>query len=324
MYLVNILRQGGLSTFEEKLSLALNLGRLAPNRYYHVYNAMLGRLGLDDASMTDRVPKFKDDRDLQLAALEALYHLRSREARRILYHAAHEGRGGVTKQAKQLWQVVKSSGYTDPTLPRSPHDPEWTEDDLFNFQVVLDEGATLLQKVDDGAEQEGLVSLIKGLFQRKKKASSPPDLGAEGNDKFTDGDLPPIMPLDSDKTADQGSNDSTPEPIDLVAETPPSPPPPRTPEVGLHLEAMIQRDTRAWSGRVPMTFTIHASADDDNPLFTDTQSEVLVTAGRFEVTVGSDVALPLLPKKIWMQIEVDGEPLEPRMEVSNYRSVVQG
>ena len=103
-----------------------------------------------------------------------------------------------------------------------------------------------------------------------------------------------------------------------------APPPPRTPEVGLRLEAMIQRDTRAWSGRVPMVFNIHASANSEDPIFSENQDEVLVTAGRFEVTVGSTLALPQLPKKIWMEIEVDGELLEPRMEISNYRSVVQG
>ena len=35
---------------------------------------MLGELGLDDETMVNRMPKFKDDGDLQLAALEALYH----------------------------------------------------------------------------------------------------------------------------------------------------------------------------------------------------------------------------------------------------------
>jgi len=325
VYLVNVLRQEILNTLEEKKALALNLGRLDPERYYHVYNAMLGRLGLDDAAMTNRIPKFKDDADLQLAALEALYHLQSRDARRILYHAAHEGKGSGVKHAKALWQVVKASGYADPSLPRSPHDPEWTEEDIFNFQTVLDQGTAILKTIDAEGESEGLVGLIKGLF--KKKPASPPLAEVLSSDDDGE-DLPELEPLNPADgiNPDEGSAD-VPEPSrteDESTDTDNAPPAPREPEVGLRLEAMIQRDTRAWSGRVPMVFRIHGTPDSEDPIFSESKEEVLITAGRFEVTVGSDIAIPQLPKKVWMEIEVDGEPLEPRMEISNYRSVVPG
>ena len=329
VYLVNTLRQDGLATLAEKRSLALNLGRLDPQRYYHVYNAMLGKMGLDDPAMIKRMPKFKDDQDLQVSALEALYHLRSREARRILYHAAHEGRGGNVKRAKALWQVVKSSGYGDPSLPRSPHDPEWSEDDLFDFELIIEEGQSILKDGETDGAGEGIVGFIKGLFSKPSKA--PPAMESLAKDA-DDGSLPPMTPLDDART-ESSMDDSFKVAADAQAtdevaledeEATPEVDIPRTPEVGLRLEAMVQRDTRAWSGRVPMLFTIHESVDSETILFSESVDEVLVTAGRFEVTVGASEALPQLPKKVWMQIEVDGEPLEPRMEITNYRSVIQG
>ena len=82
---------------------------------------------------------------------------------------------------------------------------------------------------------------------------------------------------------------------------------------------MIQQDTRAWSGPC-IVFRIHEAADGEDPIFSESQEEVLVTV--VLVTVGSDIAIPQL-QKVWMEIEVDNT-LEPRMEISNYRSVVQG
>jgi hypothetical protein len=333
-YIANAIRQGEFTTDEEKLSLALNLGRLDPDKQYHVYNAMLGQLGLDDPKLTDRMPKFKDDEGLQLAALQALHHLRSREARRVLFHASHDGRGkkAIQTKAEQLWELTKNLGYDDPMFPRSSHDPEWSEEDIFNFEQFL-AGAPTKNKQEDGErikEASGMFGWVKSLFSSDESdgdrieplndSKSPTDEPDAPNEISTDRSDEPLSNLQTPSTNTTELNtseisESSVQPSKSAVE----------PQVGFKIEAMIQRASRAWSGDVQMVFCFHASDHDDQPpLYSESKSDVRVTAGRFEVILGSTESLPDLPKKVWLTIEVDGHLMEQRLEITPYRSVIQG
>ncbi len=328
-YISNAIRQSDFTTDEEKLSLALNLGRLDPERQYHVYNAMLGRLGLDDPKMLERMPKFKDDEGLQMAALQALYHLRSREARRILFHTSHEARGKTStiNKARQLWEITKTAGYDDPLFPRSSHDPEWTEADIFDFETFLATAPSQTTQEDEVPDDAnpGVFGWVKNLFSSSTeppesiqplRADTPPSENPDDNPSE------PKLP-DATSDADGEAEDLEIQVADQILESVPEEP--HAPEVGLKIEAMIQRSSRAWTGDVPMVFAFHRSNEDEQaPLYSESQEEVRVTAGRFEIVLGGTVNLPDLPKKVWLSIEVDGQLMEQRLEITPYRSVIQG
>ncbi|MGB0647958.1 MAG: hypothetical protein ACPGQS_12320, partial [Bradymonadia bacterium] len=283
----------------------------------------------DDASLLERMPRLKDDDGLQLAALECLHHLKSREARRILFHASHEGKGKsrIVKRAEQLWELTKNIGYGEPTFPRSFHDPEWTEEDIFDFEAYLDSAPSARADASRKAEKSGVVGWVKSLFGTDSEAK---DESFESLDQpeDTEGDIAESndpsavqqIEIDSEIDRDSSSIDTPVEQLseDDVSEL-------IEPEVGLRIEAMIQRASRAWTGDVPMVFAFHRADDDDqDPLYTETQSEVRITAGRFEVVLGEKTPLPDLPKKVWLSIEIDGQLLDQKLEVTPYRSVIQG
>ncbi|MCA9525177.1 MAG: HEAT repeat domain-containing protein, partial [Myxococcales bacterium] len=129
IYLVNHLRHGEVERPEELRALALGLCRLDIPRALPVLNAMLGKLATPDERLVGQQAPFKAGDDMQLAALEALYAINSRESRRLIFNVREKARKGpVAETASLLWQVVKARPYGEPELPRSPHDPEWLED----------------------------------------------------------------------------------------------------------------------------------------------------------------------------------------------------
>ena len=74
-----------------------------------------------------------------------------------------------------------------------------------------------------------------------------------------------------------------------------------------------------------MRFAIYDDPNGGTEIWSEKKDDVMVTAGRFEVLLGMDgMRLPGLPSKVWLAINIDGEDLEPRAEVSRYRSVIQG
>ncbi|MCB9543310.1 MAG: hypothetical protein H6703_12800 [Myxococcales bacterium] len=138
LYLVNHFRHGAAQGFDEKRALALALARLDAERFRPLFNAMLGGLASRDERLVAQQKPIKDDGEWQLAGLEVLYHLHDREARRLLFNAATKGRGAHRGDAERLWAVVKSVPYGEPALPRSRHDPEWSEGDEFDLLAMLD------------------------------------------------------------------------------------------------------------------------------------------------------------------------------------------
>ena len=327
VYLVNLLRKNELELDTEKRSALLNLARLDPTKYYYVYNAMLGKLGVSDPKMLDRLARQKDDYGSQLAALEVLFHLNSREARRILYQANEAASGRIGRAARAIWQLVKTTPYGEPTLPRSSYDPEWTEEDEFDFATTIAQGEKLL-KSDEG-QGPGVVGFIKGLFGKSQPPGALPPLEPTSQDLIDPIGADESVPMDTQQEL-PNENDELNEPVSVgeegdesdLGETPPATET-RKPEVGLKIEAMIQRQHRAWTGTVPMSFRIY-SADDESELYCEEISDVTITAGRFEVVIGATTCLPNLPQKVLIAMSVDGEPMEPKIEVSNARSVIQG
>ncbi|MCA9541159.1 MAG: HEAT repeat domain-containing protein, partial [Myxococcales bacterium] len=138
VYLINHFRHEAATTPEEKRALALNLARMDSERYVALFNAMLGGLATRDDRLFEQQKPLKEDSAWQLAGLEVLSHLNSREAKRLLHNAATRGKGKSKPIAERLWPMIKSRPYGDPTLPRSPHDPQWTEADNFNLLDAID------------------------------------------------------------------------------------------------------------------------------------------------------------------------------------------
>ena len=274
------------------------------------------------------MPRLKDDDGLQLAALECLHHLKSREARRILFHASHEGKGKsrIVKRAEQLWELTKNVGYGEATFPRSFHDPEWTEEDIFDFEAYLDSAPSARADASRKADGAGVVGWVKNLFGAGKDSKGEPfepleqPEDAETNAAESDDSTINAHLAGTDVSISSPTTESESEQISetSIAE-------PKEPLVGFRIEAMIQRASRAWTGDVPMVFAFHRTqSDDQDPLYSEAQAEVRITAGRFEVVLGEKIPLPNLPKKVWLSIEIDGQLLDQKLEVMPYRSVIQG
>ena len=74
-----------------------------------------------------------------------------------------------------------------------------------------------------------------------------------------------------------------------------------------------------------MKFALFDERSGGKSFWNEDREHVMVTAGRFEVLLGVEQnRLPGLPAKVWLDVEVDGDSLERRTEISRYRSVIQG
>ena len=331
VYLVNHFRQDEAQTQLEKRALALNLARLSSRRHLPIFNAMLGKLATKDDRYVKVHKPIKDDPDYQKASLEVLYHLRSREARRVIYNAAHKGRGDQRETAIRLWNVIKSQPYAEPTLPRSPHDPDFSEEDEFNFTGMLAEyervhGAPVVDR-----SEESLFGRIKASIFGSDAPTEPPTAPPA---PLTANEITPAREttaLDSDTDPMESSLGDDGGASPDVGDTAPSEPATRRSiplgpaRAGLRIEAVLSASGTKLSGVVPMKFSLYPEAASTSPLWIEDRPDVTVTAGRFEVLLGvNDTRLPGLPEKVWLGIEIEGDELEPRSELSKYRSVVQG
>ncbi|MEE2787369.1 MAG: hypothetical protein VX589_08525, partial [Myxococcota bacterium] len=340
-YLLNHYRQDAAKTEQEKRAVALNLARIDIDRHMPIFNAMLGRCAIREDRYIKRAKPRKDDLDYQRAGLEVLYHLNSREARRLLYNAAEKGAGPGKLYAERVWRLIKSKAYGEPTLPRSTHDPEYDAETAFNLDEALHafEKDRIETAPPKAAEPAGLFGKIKTrIFSRSKKPEamqparteqksvSAPEVDVaepaapvviEAESAAPVVDAPELPPSGQDIASSRTEGES---PLSKPADAPIGPV-----RAGLKLEASVSADRRKWSGTLPMTFAIYDAATGGKALWSERKKAVTITAGRFEVLLGTDMArLPGLPEKIWLSIDIDGEILEPRAEVSRYRSIVQG
>jgi hypothetical protein len=327
VYLVNHLRNtpAAQMTPEEKRALALNLMRIDPERYLPMINAMLGSLATHEPTLVERFKPVKDDQGLQIAALEVLYHLNGRLARKLLYNASQQSKGALRDLADRIWGVVKAQPYGDPKLPRSPHDPDWTEADAFDLLQVLDQVAPLKEELppeetaeDKAAERQerssrfdkpkgGLLSRLRARLFKKGEESEDEALDESAPELAADGGAPGV---------------EVPQATVAAAPAAPKGPPP----AALRFEAVLLEGPEIWSGAVTMTFALYTAEGANDPVWTETVDRVSVEKGAFEVQLGLRERLPTpLPNVVWLGIEVErGGELRPRMRLSRARSVVQG
>lgn len=315
LYLVNHVRQGQATSDREKRAVALNLARLDPTRYVPFLNAMLGSLG--HKSMLGPYKAIKDDEGLQMAALEVLYHLNSRDARRLLFHTSEQGKGAQNELCKRIWHAVKSAPYGDPELPRSPHDPAWTEEDEFDLLQVLDRDAPLeaLEAPEPEPEAEKRPASTfkpkkKGLFGRLK-AKIFGDADDEVGVRTALGD--------ADEDDEEGDGAAPEEvaarPVALGR-----------PAAALRFEAVLLEGQEAFSGKVPVQFAIYTDEAADDPVWRERHDLSLGDTGHFEVMLGLRERLPsALPNIVWLGMDFDNSgEVQPRTRISRARSVVQG
>ncbi len=322
-YLINHLRQGEAETGLEKRALALNIARLGLSRHVPFINAMLGGCASQDSRLIRVMNPIKDDADYQRAALEVMYHLGNREARRLVYNAAHKGRGTGRKLSRRLWHVIKSRPYQEPNLPRSPHDPEYSEDETFDFMGMI--ARFEAEHGEPPAEDDSFFGRIKSAIfgQADAEAPTPPRQKPTGpaNDiePLVETDIPHQVESvhDADETAQSAPENAEQEP---AAEAPLGPV-----RAGLKIEAVVSQLGQRTSGSLPMQFHLYTSKTDTKAIWSEYRDQVTVTAGRFEVLLGLNrERIPGLPEKVWLAVEIDGDELEPRTELSRYRSVIQG
>lgn len=313
IYLVNHLRHGNPERADELRALALGLCRLDPGRALPVLNAMLGKLATAD----DKVPPFKGNDEMQVAALEALYYLNSREARRIIFNVRERARKGVVAGvAEQAWRVVKARPYGEPMLPRSPHHPDWNEDeDGVPFLDQLARAAPPEVEPEAPAPEpepapapeaddrpSGLFGRLKSIF---KKGESP--------SKGPSSDTPSRPGAAVEVVA--ASGEAVPAPL---VKAPKGPPP-----AALQFEGVLLEGPEIWTGKLPMSFALYAEEKGGEPLWREKLGEVRVEKGAFQVQLGLENHLPALPATVWLGLSVDGAlEMVPRTKLARAQRVL--
>jgi hypothetical protein len=344
VYLVNHARhaQELASTREEKRSLALNLARLEGERHLAIYNMFLGHLWTEAPGLSDKGKAFKDDPEWQLAALEVLYHLNGRNARRLIFTAAEKAKkrkSPLAEVAARCWSAVKNRPYGEPTLPRSPHDPSWTEEDRFDLEAVLARVVPVPEEPEaaPAAETEKptevpsaarpvastFVPPKEGLFSKLKRRL----FGSEDEDE--PGASAPSRPGRESEPGD--ASDAQVE-VDPVATAPgevrtsaprvPVGPPP----AALRFEGCLHDAGTSLTGSTTLAFALYDTEDASKPMWQEAHADVPVRQGNFSVNLGLQARLPSpLPNIVWLGIGVSGQrEMTPRTRLTRARSVVQG
>ncbi len=358
LYLQNHVRQNAPDSLREKRAMAMNLARLDPERFTPLFNAMLGKYATEGQGLTDKFKPLKDDDDWRLAGLEVLYFLNSQQAKRLIFNVEKKVKGSLKPLVDQMWAIIKAKPYGDPTLPRSSHDPEWTEDQSLGLGALLERDARAAgieeeadpdlppeeQEADVEAAPKRKEKSTGGLFSRIKSKIFGGDGGeetqaieavrddaGEGEGEGEGGDDAQMTPGEATMDAAAPSLDAPPG-APSAAYAPPAPPKVRTyagdAKAAMRFQAMLMEGEGAWSGAVPMTFALYGGPEEGMPFWQDELHTVIVQDGSFEVLLGvtDGNRLPdALPTEVWLGINVDGNgEMQPRTSLTRARSVVQG
>ena len=325
------------ATREEKRALLLNLARLDGERQLPLVNAFLGALHTEGPGLTDRQKPLKDDVDLQLAALEVLVHLRSRGARRLIFNAAERARrvgSPIAETFAAVWGVLKAAPYGDAHLPRSPHDPAWTEADRFELDTWLEgqraEAApaaaqptsAVSERVDEPltpprpaplrASPQAVPDAPEkpGFFERLKRKF----LG----DSEVEAALPSAPAAEPEPPAPTSPPTSPPTSLSTSPSTPVYP-------ATLLIEAHIEGGLESGASTLAFECALYATSSDQTPLWRDT---VLARCAgpRVVLELGRSIPLPApLPASVWLDLSQSGhEAAAARIQLSRARSVVHG
>lgn len=346
LYLVNHFRQEAARGLEEKRTLALAMARMDPARFLPYFNAMLGGLATKDARFTDIQKPLKDDGDWQLAGLEVLFHLKDRDAKRMLFNAATKGKGSMKGLAERLWPIARKAPYGEPVLPRSPHDADWSEADAFDLLAFVEEQEKAAEpevaEQAPAAEDEaprveastdepkgGIFGRLKRLFGKSKGPESaappPPTSGPRALDPERD-EAPSSAPIAAGDAEAEPDAPAEPEEVGPPPLEWPLPEPEGSPRAVLRFGGTLATTGEAPepAGEVAMVFSLYRSPQARRPIWRQ-ETPVAVRDGQFEVVLGAadDARLPGLPETVWLGIEVDGASLG-RAPVRRRRRVVQG
>jgi len=329
------------ATREEKRALLLNLARLDGERQLPLVNAFLGGLHTEGPGLTDRQRPLKDDVDLQIAALEVLLHLRSRSARRLIFNAAERSRRAGTPVADTfaaVWSVLKSAPYGDAQLPRSPHDPAWTEADRFDLDAWLERQRTEAETASAQQPEtppERVTEAPAAPAQRPGRASPRPASEPPAKPGLFErlkrtllGDMPaPEAPLP------RSGERPTPEaeaPAPAHADTAPTPqaassPSPQVFPATLLIEAHLDAETPSAVSRLTLDCALYATSNDPTPLWREAVVARCV-GPRVTLELGRGTPLPApLPASVWLDLGRPGETTPAvRIQLSRARSVVHG
>jgi len=327
------------ATREEKRALLLNLARLDGERQLPLINAFLGGLHTEGPGLSDRQRPLKDDVDLQLAALEVLIHLRSRGARRLVFNAAERSRRAgspVTDTFSAVWAVLKSAPYGDAQLPRSPHDPAWTEADRFDLDAWLEaqrkaaapEPSRPAETSAEGVEETtGQPTQPPrqpsprpapeppprpGLFERLKRKFLGDSMAAEASIQRA-----AVEPRSAPEPPTQAES----EPV-LHATSAPSP---VVYPATLIIETYIEDDTSSIASSLTLECTLYATSTDTVPLWRESVVGRCV-GRRLTLELGRSSPLPApIPAGAWLDLGLpEASVPTARIQLSRARTVVHG
>ena len=355
LYLQNHVRHDAAVTLREKRAVAMNLARLDAGRYTPMFNAMLGKSATEGAGLTDKVKPLKDDDNWRMAALEVLYLLNSQQAKRLIFNVSKKARGGDKALFEKMWRIVKAKPYGDPVLPRSRHDPEYTEADDIGLAAMVERDGGAFEEPEaeapesappDAADAPRRKEKTSGFFRRIKskifggdgdEEAAPVEASGDDDEAGEAADHGELVDAPAVPTAADIADPADPPAAQAPAAQPAAPAAPAMPAVprypgpalaALKFEATLTAGEGAWTGDVPLTFSLYGTADAPNALWQDRLESVAVREGQLEVLLGTSDGNRLpdgLPTEVWLGICVDGDAeLSPRTALSRARSVVQG
>lgn len=316
-YLFNHLRRhASIMDDREKRTLALNLARLHPERYLAIFNLMLGQLANDDPSWLGGHQPLPDDPGLQHAALEVLYRLNSRKARRLLWEATQKATSPDLQAFVWAWEAVKRQPYGEPELPRSRLDPEWSAEQDKDIHDLLRPIAAKLQAEAHAAASEEAPGERSGLLGRLSRRARtlithPKDGDAEqGEAEEAEGEAHAVRLTAVERSRAKLRQEVT-ERVCPAAEADAGAP------ILLTLSARVTENSQLSNDLIPVTFRLYEGATALAPIWDERHERVLVRDGTLDVVLGVLRPLPeTLPAELHLGVQLHGSSeLSPRLRI---------
>ncbi len=299
---------------KEKRLLALNLARIDARRYLAAFNLMLGSVGSKSEDLVGQHKPYPDDLGLQLAGLEVLYRLNTREARRIIWEAQQAAlpRSEVRRILTWAWEAVKHKPYGDPELPRSRLHPEWVpEDEVELLSLIRPEG----DEEFDGDEEDGESGLLGRISRRARtllkteEEELAEEEAAEAEEEAAEAAAAEAEHPERRYLKERASGSLAPGGTRV----------PGTPVV-FALRARLRQRGVLVDDLVGVTFRLYDTMTASNALWEEAHPRVVVQKGVVAELLGVYTPLPeRLPAELFLGISVHGGPeMHPRLPVRRH------
>jgi len=324
-YLFNHLRRhASIMDDREKRTLALNLARIHPERYLPIFNLMLGRLANDSPQWLAGHEPFPDDAGLQHAALEILYRLNSRRARRLLWEVSQRATDPDLQTFVWAWEAVKRQPYGEPELPRSRLDPEWTQEDDQDIHSLLrpvaERMAAEARASTPASGQQEPSGLLGRISRRARTLITRPGEEGEGGaeeagEETPEAHAPRLTAVERSRARLREQVAKRVRPA--AAEDNDAGPP-----LLLALSARITENSQLCNDIMRVTFRLYDGEATLAPLWDERHERVLVRDGGLEVVLGTQRPLPgTLPADLYLGVQVHGSAeLTPRLRITREES----